>query len=36
MVTLVRNGHGDPISNPGRICISHCTNTPGKGYSSYR
>ena len=31
MVIVVENGHGDTSSNPGRDCISHCTNTLGKG-----
>ena len=32
MVIVVGNGHGDTCSNPGRDdCISHCTNTLGKG-----
>ena len=29
MVIIVGNGHGDMSSNPG--CISHSTNTLGKG-----
>ena len=31
MVIVVGNGHGDTSSNPGRDCISHSTNTLGKG-----
>ena len=27
----VGNGHGDTSSNPGQDCISHSTNTLGKG-----
>ena len=31
MVIVLGNGHVDTSSNPGRDCISHCTNTLGKG-----
>ena len=31
MIFDVGNGHGDTSSNPGRDCISHSTNTIGKG-----
>ena len=31
MVIVVGNGHDDSSSNPGRDCISHSTNTLGKG-----
>ena len=33
VVIVVGNGHGDTSSNPGRglNCISHSTNTLGKG-----
>ena len=32
MVIVVGNGHGDTGSNPDETdCISHCTNTLGKG-----
>ena len=31
IVIVVGNGHGDTSSNPGRDCISHSTNTLGKG-----
>ena len=31
MVIVVGNGHDDMNSNPGRDCISHSTNTLGKG-----
>ena len=31
MVIVIGNGHGDTSSNPGRDCISHSTNTLGKG-----
>ena len=31
MVIVLGNGHGDTSSNPGRDCISHSTNTLGKG-----
>ena len=32
MVIVVENGHSDTSSNPD--CISHSTNTIGKGYES--
>ena len=28
---VIRNGYDDTSSNPGRDCISHSTNTLGKG-----
>ena len=31
MVNIIGNGHGDASSNPGGDCISHSTNTLGKG-----
>ena len=32
MVTIIGNGLGDPISNPGQGCLHFtCTNTLGKG-----
>ena len=31
MVIIVGNGHGDTSSNPEADCISHSTNTLGKG-----
>ena len=31
MVIVVGNGHDDTSSIPGRDCISHSTNTLGKG-----
>ena len=31
MVIVIGNGHCDTSSNPGRDCISHNTNTLGKG-----
>ena len=31
MLIVVENGHGDTSSNPERDCISHSTNTLGKG-----
>ena len=32
MVIVIGNGHGDTSSNPGKTdCISHSTNTLGKG-----
>ena len=31
MVIVVENELGDTSSNPGRDCISHSTNTLGKG-----
>ena len=31
MVIVVGNGHDDASLNPGRDCISHNTNTLGKG-----
>ena len=31
IVIVVGNGYGDASSNPGRDCISHSTNTLGKG-----
>ena len=31
MVIVLGNRHGDTSSNPGRDCISHSTNTLGKG-----
>ena len=31
MVIVVVKGHGDTISNPETDCISHGTNTFGKG-----
>ena len=31
MVIVIGNGHSDTSSNPGRDCISHSTNTLGKG-----
>ena len=31
MVIVLGNGHEDTSSNPGRDCISHSTNTLGKG-----
>ena len=31
MIIVVGNGHDDTSSNPGRDCISHSTNTLGKG-----
>ena len=31
IVIVAGNGHGDTNSNAGRDCISHCTNTLGKG-----
>ena len=31
MVIVLGNGHGNMSSNPGRDCISHSTNTLGKG-----
>ena len=34
MVIVVGNEHGDMSSNPGRDCISHSTNTFGKGMNS--
>ena len=34
MVTVVRNGHRDPCSNPGRDFISQRANTLGETYES--
>ena len=31
IVIVVGNGHDDTTSNPGRDCITHSTNTLGKG-----
>ena len=36
MVIVEGNGHGDTSSNPGRAdCISHSTNTLGKGMNPF-
>ena len=34
MVIVLGNGHVDTSSNPGPDCISHSTNTLGKGMNS--
>ena len=35
MVIVVGSGHDDTCSNPGQGCISHSTNTYGKGMNLF-